>query len=273
MRVLARNYSLLSLFSVAVVLLFSANANANVIPIAVSNGSFETLAVSGASNQLGYHVNGGSSIQQVTGWTNGTARNGNPGYNFVFTGSTTNSSGQYGNAYGDAGTLGLWASQNGVSNGIGPSPDGGNFLAMDGVYDTAGVYTTLSGLTVGMDTKVYFYYAGAQQFNFDGPTTEAFQVSLTDGSSNTTESHSTAVLSNTSHGFTGWHYTYLDFTPTSTSETLTFLAMGTPSGVPPFSLLDGISVVQVTPEPGTLALLGTGIMAVGGLVRRRRRSI
>ena len=141
---------------------------------------------------------------------------------------------------------------------------------MDGAFDVASISQALTGLTVGMDTKVYFYYAGAQQYGYTGATTEAFTVSLTDTSANTTESHSTAVLSDTDHGFTGWHYTEVDFVPTSSSETLSFLAAGTPGGEPPFSLLDGISVVQVTPEPSTLALLGSGILAVGGLVRRRR---
>jgi hypothetical protein len=243
----------------------TAAANADVIKINVSNGGFENLAVAGTSNQLNYHVDGGAAVQQASGWTNGNSGS-VPGYNFVFSGSTASGT-SYGKAYGTGGSVYLWGTQNGVSNGITSSPDGGNFLGMDGVYQSAAVSQQLTGLTPGMNTKVYFYYAGAQQYAFDGPTTEGFKVSLSDGK--TTESHSTAMLSNSSHGFTGWNYTYLDFTATSTTETLSFLALGTPSGEPPFSLLDGISVVQVTPEPSSLALLGTGVLAMGGMIRRR----
>ncbi len=257
--------SRLALSAVLVCLGCSAAAKADVIKINVVNGGFEDLAVAGKSNQLNYHVDGGTAVQQVTGWTNGSSGS-VPGYNFVYTGSTASGS-AYGKAYGTAGNVSLWGMQDGVSNGIGPSPLGGNFLGMDGVYQEAAISQQLTGLTVGMETKVYFYYAGAQQYGFDGRTTEGFKVSLSDGT--TTESHNTAILSNDSHGFTGWHYTYLDFTATSTTETLSFLALGTPNGVPPFSLLDGVSVVQVTPEPSSLALLGTGILSVGGFVRRR----
>ena len=242
-------------------------ARANVISITVQNGSFEDLTVAGASNQLGYHVKNGTTIQQATGWTNQSS-GGTLGYNFVFSGSSTTSGTAYGSAYGNSGSLALWGIENGVANGIGVSPDGGNFLAMDGAYQQATVTQQLTGLTVGMDTKVYFYYAGAQQSGFNGATTEGFQVGLSDGI--TSQTQTTAILNNENHGFTGWKYTYMDFVPTSTTETLSFLAVGTPGGVPPFSLLDGVTVVQVTPEPSTLMLLGTGVLTTVGLLRRRR---
>lgn len=56
---------------------------------------------------------------------------------------------------------------------------------------------------------------------------------------------------------------------TSASEVLSFLAIGTPAGVPPFALLDGVSISEV-PEPGSLVLLGAGL-GVAVLVSCRRR--
>ena len=256
------------------------NARANVINIAVQNGSFETLGTPNTSGQLyAPGATNNQNTQTVTGWTSSPYSTGPtstvPGYNFVMSSdATANASGAYGPSYGSQyGDLYLW-SQNpdDTSNGIGTSPAGGNFLAMDGAFESSAISQVISGLTIGMDTKVYFYYAGAQQYTFTGPTTEAFQVSLTDntGATPSTQSVTTAYLDDSSHGFTGWHYTEVDFVPTATTETLSFLAKGTPDGLPPFSLLDGVSIVQVTPEPSTLALLGTGVLAVGGLLRRRR---
>ena len=82
---------------------------------------------------------------------------------------------------------------NGSSNGLpASSPDGGNYLALDGAYAVAPVSQSISGLTPGVSTTVSFLWAGAQQSGFTGPTTEQFRVSL--GSS----SQLTPVLSNAS---------------------------------------------------------------------------
>jgi hypothetical protein len=145
------------------------------------------------------------------------------------------------------------------------SPDGGNYVAMDGAYDAGPLSQAISGLTVGDTYSVSFYWAGAQQYTFDGANTEQVEVSL--GS----QTQSTAVYDNTSHGFSGWMTQTFDFTATATSETLSFLAIGTPisPSVPPFALLDGVSMTQV-PEPASLALLGIGVMGVCGVVGRRR---
>ncbi len=261
-------FSPLALLCAATLLGLSPSSSASVIT--VQNGSFESTSAS-VSAQINSPSTSasGSIVQTVTGWTSGYSGT-VPGYSFVFSGSSsTDANGLYGTAYGQQyGALSLWGTNaDGTPNGITSSPDGGNFLAMDGAFEQTGLSQSITGLTVGMNTTVAFFYAGAQQSGFDGATTETFAVSLSDGSA--TETHNTVTLNDASHGFTGWHYTQIDFTPTSTTETLTFLAVGTPSGVPPFSLLDGVSIVQVTPEPSTLALLGTGLVSLCMLGRRR----
>lgn len=245
----------------------TAAAHASTININVTNGSFEQTTYNGVSAQVDYVFNNNPAYSQhVAGWTNNVSSVGTPGYNFVMSGnSTTNSSGAYGYAYGDSGTISLWGLENGKSNGIGLSPDGGNFLAMDGVYQPSTISQVLTGLTVGLNTQVSFWYAGAEQSGFTGLNSEGFTVSLGNQSQNT------AMLKNDSQGFTGWQYATLNFTATNTSETLSFLAQGTPSGEPPFSLLDGVSVAQIasTPEPSSFLLLGTGVLSVAGFARRR----
>ena len=64
-----------------------------------------------------------------------------------------------------------------------------------------------------------------------------------------------------------------DYTATSAMETLSFLAVGTPSGQPPFALLGGVSLDPV-PEPSTWMIIAAFSVAltVFGLIRRRRRS-
>ncbi|UAJ11857.1 PEPxxWA-CTERM sorting domain-containing protein [Polymorphobacter megasporae] len=59
------------------------------------------------------------------------------------------------------------------------------------------------------------------------------------------------------------------FTATGTTEVLSFLALGTPEGKPPFSLLDGVS--GTVPEPATWAMMIGGLGLVGGAMRAGRR--
>jgi hypothetical protein len=226
----------------------------------VVNGSFSLVSVPGLSTQIGTHG------QTVTGWTSNNFAFGVNGFNFVFapgaadtTGATSQSSG----------TIKLWGPNDGSANGMpATSPDGGNYLGLDGVFRPGSLTQTINGLIVGQKYNLSFYWAGAQQRPFTGVTTEGFQVGL--GSSFQT----TSIVTDPSHGFTGWQLTTMTFTATNTSEVLSFLALGTPKGVPPFSVLDGVSLDLQTPipEPASLGLVLTGIVGAGGLIRRRFKS-
>lgn len=138
---------------------------------------------------------------------------------------------------------------------------------MDSDFQQGALEQTISGLTAGHQYTVSFYWAGGQQYGFNGPTTDQLQVSLGG------ETLSTSVVDVASHGFSGWMQESMTFTADATSDVLSFFAVGTPQGVPPFALLDGVSLVATTaPEPSTVAMLLSGLVGIGGLVLLRRKS-
>ena len=226
-------------------LIFSTSVHAT--PILV-NGNFDS-----STNGPG-SLSGGTSL---TGWSSS-------GYNFLFDSTGTSGSS----------SVSLWGpAHGGVANGLGASPTGGNFVGMDGAYQTGPLYQQITGLTAGESVDVSFWYAGAQQHGFTGNTSEAFQVYFGQSQSSAT-SFETPVLQDASHGFTGWQHQTFTFKADGTSDYLAFLAVGTPTGEPPFSLLDGVTVtdtpaVAATPEPNSLLLVATGMMGAAGILRRR----
>lgn len=151
--------------------------------------------------------------------------------------------------------------------GITTTP-GGVVIAADGDPDWAGsISQSLSGLTVGNDYTLTFNWAGAQQQGFSGNTTERWEVSF--GS----ETQSTATINTPSQTFVGWQTASMTFTPTSATQTLKFLAKGTPSGQPPWLLLNNVSMssVSAVPEAGTVALLLVPGLIGAAYLRRRRK--
>ena len=166
------------------------------------------------------------------------------------------------------GNVQLWGPNNGSANGLpASSPDGGNYVGADGDFGQGAIQQTINGLTVGDSYDVSFYWAGAQQAGFTGASTEQWQVSL--GS----QTLDTAVVNVASQGFTGWTQTTLNFTADSPSDVLSFLAVGTPNGVPTFAVLDGVSVNAATvPDTTSTALLaGLTVSAMGFVARRLRK--
>lgn len=209
----------------------------------VTNGNFEVTTH--GSGQLGYNTD-------ATGW------NISGGYTFLFnsgTADTTGATGQYGN-------LRLWGPGDGSNNGLpASSPTGGNYIAQDSAFQQAAISQTINGLTIGQDYLVGFWWGAAQQQGFDGPTFDKWQVTF--GS----QTKSTSTVNIASHGFSGWMYQTFDFKATSTSQLLSFYAVGGPPGVPPFALLDGVSVNAVAPEGSAFGLMIGGLMGVGVFAR------
>ncbi|HUB11783.1 MAG TPA: PEP-CTERM sorting domain-containing protein [Acetobacteraceae bacterium] len=229
--------------AVAAVAYAAANASAAEL---VTDGGFES---NGGNGQLGYNTS-------ATGWSVPSGS-----YTFLFAPGTADTSG----ANGQYGGLSLWGPGNGVANGLpAASPAGGYFIASDSDFQQGAVSQTINGLTVGKAATLTFWWAAAQQSGFNGATQSQWEVSL--GSQ--TQDTAFAIIPN--HGFSGWISQTFTFTPTSTSELLSFFANGSPQ-VPPFALLDGVSLTQSSvPEPGTLALVGLGLAGFG-LIRRRAR--
>jgi hypothetical protein len=159
------------------------------------------------------------------------------------------------------GTLSFWQHP-------GPSPDGGNFVAIDGSSSYATPLTqTINGLTIGSNYIVSFYQAAGQQYGYDGDTTERWKVTFGSAIQYST------LMSTPNHGHVGWMSQALTFTATATSQVLSFMAVGTPAGLPPFVFLDGVAVNQVgqVPEPGTMGLIALGLLAFPAARRLRRK--
>ena len=218
----------------------------------VTNGSFETVTPgSPASFEFGasflYPTN-------VTGWSSPATN----AFNLYFDAATATTA--------DAVTR-FPGEQQRLSQLPSLSPDGGNFIGIDGDTGFNGpVEQLVSGLTAGKSYSVKFYWAGTQLSNRTGETTE--QIFVTFGG----DTQATGVAVNPTHGFQGWYSENFTFTAHSSSQLLSFLSIGTPNGLPPIALLDGVSVTGV-PEAATWAMLVAGFGLVGFAARRRTRAV
>jgi hypothetical protein len=254
------------------VMALARNADANL----VTDGNFTGVTYSGTlpmTTLFGQFGTGSGSTLTVSGWTT-------TGYNFVYApntvdegttaganaGAPNEAPGQYntGNGYG---STYLWGSHNSGSVTLpATDPAGGNFIAADGAYEVGAISQTITGLTVGDVYVLQFYWAAGQQQGYTTATTEAWQVTF--GS----QTFTTGTYSLAAKGFSGWMIQNYDFTATSGTQTLSFLAIGTPSGQPPFCLLGGVAL-SVAPEfTNWMVFAGFGaVCTVVEVARRRRR--
>jgi hypothetical protein len=233
----------------------------------VTNGDFETLS-NGASN--GSQISPSVGTQNVYGWTMGTrsTSSSTPGLGFIY------SSGQGDSTTGTSSGVYLWGPANGNYNGLTANSGfnttggnaGGNYLALDADPNNSGAISqTINGLTVGQGYVLTFAWATAELDDTNyGNTTDSVQVTL--GS----QTQSTQTLSTASKGFDPWRQVTMFFSATSTSETLSFLAVGTPSGDPPTVLLDAVSLIYA-PEPSTWLMMLAGLGGLAGFTALRRR--
>jgi PEP-CTERM motif-containing protein/uncharacterized protein DUF642 len=235
----------------------------------VTNGDFETSTPAHAtptgvdSYQFGDTYTYG---QAVTGWTSTTALGATSGaFNVYFKPDHAAVNSLAGPVSPDTQYTAtepqyLWSVPGGGS------PNGGAFVALDGDVLARGILSQkIDGLTIGDKYTLSFDWAAAQFEDRNGDTTEQLEVTFG------TDVYDTAVITDLSHQSVGWFTVSHTFTASSTSEVLSFLSIGTPSGFPPVALLDSVSLTGGVPEPASWAMILLGFGGVGATMRARRR--
>jgi hypothetical protein len=165
----------------------------------------------------------------------------------------------------------MWGSHNGGASTWTAPPGGGNFIAADGAYEQGAITQTITGLTVGQTYVLKFYWGAAQQQGtFTQATTEKWTVSM--GTGVYAGNFSTTPISLAAESFSGWQQQTFFFYAGATSETLSFLASGTPNGQPPFSLLADVDLEVVPDFSNWIAFIGFGGACILFEVIRRRRA-
>jgi PEP-CTERM motif len=237
----------------------------------VNNGSFTmtTLPSPGNLNPPGASGAEIDSIYNYGGDLTGWSSTGTNAFNILFFGNVTNAS----TVDPDTRFTNNGDAQHLNSNFNSLSPDGGNFMAMDGDGSATGpLDQTITNLTIGKTYTLSFDWAGGELADRTGYDTIMLTGSFGGDAFGTSTYHNTASASDPG-SFSGWMNATFTFKADATSEVLSFLAVGTPAGgnVPPFALLDGVSLTAV-PEPSTWAMMFVGFAGLGYAALRRRRA-
>jgi hypothetical protein len=191
-----------------------------------------------------------------------------------------------------------------------PPVGSGSFIGLDGQTGiNFGVSQVIGGLTPGANYTVSFYWAETQEMSREGPTSEVLQVALGNEAlfsavnacdltapaptldpdhtyrtfaqvydcdpappSFTGQYFQTDGSTINTHGWKDWMYESFTFTADSTSSVLSFLSIGTPTALPPFAVLTGVSMTKNVPDPSVLGMFGGGLLGLGmlTLIARRR---
>lgn len=219
----------------------------------VVNGEF-SLFTTGGTNQL----IGCSGCAVLQNWTNTRP----------FTAAYGPNASELIGASGASSNVFLWGPKNGSSNGFGDmSPNQvndptANFLASDSDPSFSGTLSqTIPGLVLGQQYLLSYYWAAAQFTDETGATKSGWTVTL--GSQTLVDGTigSGLFASIPSKGFSGWNLESLSFTYNGPGNILSFLAVGSPTGLPPVALLDSVSLVA-SPEPTPLSLVGVALLGL-----------
>ena len=156
-----------------------------------------------------------------------------------------------------------------IKNGLVGPPSGDASVVLDGDpnYNNAGLYQKIGGLQSGKAYTLSFWYAGSQEYSVGGPTTQWFQVSLGD------QAWDSPTMDVPSQGFFPWTKFSATFTWDGIGDTLTFLAIGSPSGEPPFPMLADVSLTAAVPELSLWAMIVAGFAGLGFVARARSKGM
>lgn len=271
---------MLPLASVALLSLTAVPAKALPLNLVV-NGDFDSNTGIGQITPATSTVGNPAVPVTLTGWTKTCVKDcGSQGFAFVIDANadSTGFASVNSRVVGTPGNIKIWGPANGISNGFTGSPQGGQWVGIDGDYGRSKITQTISGLTPGDTYNLAFSWAGSQFTDETGATTQYWSVDF--GSSNQT----TTIETVPSQGFSGWLNATMDFVAGSATQDLSFTAFGSAlsgsGSLPPFLMLDGVTLINTTsppPDPkvaapGPLPLLGAAAALRWSRTLRRRLS-